>query len=174
MSDEKYPKRKNHRLKNFDYSAGYSYHAVFNVKDENVYLSRIVETTDESPAVILTACGKIVDGIIRNIESLYKGVIVETYTIMPKHVHLLVTITNDEQSKAKTSLSKIIRGIKSFTTKKIGNNIWQRLYYDTVIDNDKAFFEVYDYIKANPVEHLLFEKERLFRKNHCDENILPQ
>lgn len=159
MYDKVYPKRKNHRLKNFEYGAGYSYHAVMNVKKENVFLSKIVEAPDGDGVVILSDIGKTVDEMIKKTDNIYPGVTVDAYAIMPRHVHLLITIENDENGDGRAALTKIVAGIKSFVTKKYGEGIWQRSYYDTVLDNEKSFFAALNYINANPVEHINLEKQ---------------
>lgn len=159
MYDKVYPKRKNHRLQNFEYGAGYSYHAVMNVKKENVFLSKIVEDPDGDGVTILSDIGKTVDEMIKKTDNIYPGVTVDAYAIMPRHVHLLITIENDENGDARAALTKIVAGIKSFVTKKYGEGIWQRSYYDTVPDNEKSFFAALNYINANPVEHINLEKQ---------------
>ena len=42
--------------------------------------------------VTLSDCGKIVERAIQNIAIVYPSVLVESYVIMPNHVHLLLTI----------------------------------------------------------------------------------
>lgn len=159
MYDKVYPKRKNHRLQNFEYGAGYSYHAVMNVKKENVFLSKIVEGPDGDGVVILSDIGKTVDEMIKKADNIYPGVNVDAYAIMPRHIHLLITIEKDENSDGRVTLNKIVASIKSFVTKKYGEGIWQRSYYDTVLNNEKSFFAAIDYINANPVEHINLKKQ---------------
>lgn len=69
-----------------------------NVKKENVFLSKIVEGPDGDGVVILSDIGKTVDEMIKKTDNIYPVVAVDAYAIMPRHVHLLITVENDENS----------------------------------------------------------------------------
>lgn len=159
--NNKYPQRKSHRLKNFDYSSGYSYHVIINAcKSESIF-SKILLNDKRECEIKLTDIGNIIDKHIKEIEKCYKGVILESYVIMPNHIHILLSIIEaNQQHTEKITIIKIISALKSITTKKIGEKIWQKSFYDHVIDNDKEFFNTVNYIEGNPIEHLVKEENK--------------
>ena len=50
--------------------------------------------------VRLSEYGKIVDSAIRNIPVYYPAITVDSYTVMPNHIHLLLQINTDENGRA--------------------------------------------------------------------------
>lgn len=74
------------------------------------------------------------------------------YVIMPDHVHLLIT------PRQPTTISDIMRNLKSYTSKEIGaalsiqGPVWQRRFFDRVIRNEEQFRATLDYIHLNPVK----------------------
>ena len=100
MSKEKeLPRRKDLRLKNFDYSTPGAYFITICTHNRKCTLSRIVGAIHESPEIKLTNYGKIIDDIIQNIPERYKTII-DTYVIMPNHIHFIIIITDDEDLRA--------------------------------------------------------------------------
>jgi REP element-mobilizing transposase RayT len=104
----------------------------------------------------------------------------DTFVIMPDHVHGILTIMNDvgatgsvahktlkrepvvQISLKPESLGSIIGQYKSVVTKRIhkmglNNFQWQRNYYDRVIRNDAELFAIRKYILNNPVNHQINE-----------------
>ena len=53
----------------------------------------------ESPEIQLTDYGRIIDETIRNIPERYNAII-DRYVIMPNHIHLIIIITDNEESRA--------------------------------------------------------------------------
>ncbi len=73
------------------------------------------------------------------------------YVIMPDHVHLLVT-------SGGSSISDIMRNIKSFTSKQIREilgvkgAVWQSRFHDRIVRDETEFRAVLEYIHLNPVK----------------------
>ena len=84
---EEAAKRKNLRLKNYDYSTPGAYFITICTHNRKNTLSHIVGAIHESPETELTAYGNIVDKIIKNIPVNLKSTI-DRYVIMPNHFHL--------------------------------------------------------------------------------------
>ncbi len=102
---------------------------------------------------------------------------------MPDHIHAIIFLYPDEYatrqdgsskaptptdglSKAPTPTNKILPHIvstfKRFCNKEIGNNIFQRGFYDHIIRNRKDYDEHVKYIYENPMrwhEDELFKEE---------------
>ena len=82
---------------------------------------------------------------------------------MPDHVHLLILISGDENGRPMVApdengrpmvaptVSRIVQQLKGYVTKQIGESIWQKLFYDHVIRNDRDYEEHRAYIFENPM-----------------------
>ncbi len=163
MSKQVLPKRKNPRLKNYDYSLNGCYFVTFCVKDRKQIFGEIRKSDNEfcQPIVALSDKGKIVDKYINSISKVYKNVFVDNYVIMPDHVHLLISIEqpysneSNNQSDKKISVSTIIKSTKSLISKELNDSIWQKSFFDEIIDNEKAYEKATQYIDDNPVSWFL-------------------
>ena len=176
-NDELFPKRKNPRYSGYDYSEfGYYFLTVCaNERGEDVlcHISASAgDGEDGNGAIVeLTYAGEIVKGYIESITDEKNGVKVETYVIMPDHVHLVVSIrpTGDgpmwasaptgykkgtKSSIATGNISQVIRSMKILSSKKIGRSIWQRSFYDRVIRRDEDMDAIFRYIAQNPARWL--------------------
>lgn len=154
------PKRKHPRMKNFDYSENGLYFLTLCVKDKGKLLCSIVgRDVPDAPSVFLTEKGKIVEKYINSIKNTEK-VSVETYVIMPDHIHLLLFVDNPDGA-SRTSrpthslVSRTVSGFKRLCNKEIGENIWQASFYDHVIRNEKDYKTHFRYIEDNPTMWLL-------------------
>ncbi len=97
----------------------------------------------------LSAAGQIVDRAIRNIATIYDGVMVEKYVVMPDHVHMILTITGGRMISAPT-ISTIVGGMKRWASRQCGRPLWQKSFYDHVIRDDNGFLTRWNYIDTNP------------------------
>ena len=142
------PVRKHPRLKNYDYSQCGCYHITICVKDRKPVLSRVVLAMDTAhrPEIQLTPAGRVTEQYVGNIESVYAGVSLEKYVIMPNHIHLLLLLQPD----AGVSVPTIVRSLKRMINKRLGQSIWQDSYYDVVIRNDAMYRCEWAYIDNNP------------------------
>jgi putative transposase len=74
------------------------------------------------------------------------------YCIMPDHLHLLLSLTDEYPKK----LQDWISAFKRYTTKIIGESynvrpLWQKNFYDHVVRGEKSLVETARYIIHNPV-----------------------
>lgn len=97
------------------------------------------------PQEELTEEGKVVDFFIKRIEEIYDNIVIDEYVIMPNHIHLLLIIKKEDKT-----ISKVIQQFKGAVTKKIGYSIWQKLFYDHIIEDREEYFAIKQYIKNNP------------------------
>ena len=90
----------------------------------------------------------------------------DAYIVMPNHIHGILIINNKRVQNIEPlqnryqhilpgSLGSIIRGYKIGVTKWFGQNtnvekVWQRLFYDHIIKNDKSLNKIREYIINNP------------------------
>jgi len=148
-------KRKNTRLKEFDYSESNYYFITICMKNRNNFFSNIVN--NES---VLTKYGKTLDEIWNNLPNYY-NVELDYYIIMPDHFHGIIIIDNSKkakESKPTTNLSLVVGKFKSYSGKKIREQQpgddkfeWQKSFYDRIIRNEAELYNIRKYIQENPL-----------------------
>ena len=145
------PVRLRNRLEKFDYSQNGAYFITICTKDREKFLSEI---SPEDARVTLLPYGKIVESYLLNAPEIMK------YVIMPDHIHLIILLDGQQIPYGK-QVAKIIRSIKTLTTKTIGISIFQRSYYDHIIRNRQDFEHVWQYIDHNPHKWALTHSQHL-------------
>ncbi len=155
----KLPERKQIRLKDYDYGQNGAYFITVCIKDRKPILSKMFVGTGvlDCPKIQLLEFGKIVDKYVKQLNGFYDNVTVEKYVIMPDHIHLLLTVKNTigmsgTPSPTNNIISAWVSTLKRFVNKEIGQNIFQRSYYDHVIRNQQDFNEIWEYIESNPLK----------------------
>ena len=137
----------------YDYSSGGAYFLTICAKDRrNRFWENVGATIGRPQDVILSPNGKIVDEAIRNIPKIYPAIAVEQYVIMPDHVHLLLRVRADEYGRPMVAptMSRVVQQMKGYVTKRMGESVWQKLFYDHVIRNQMDYDEHVRYIYENP------------------------
>ena len=161
--EKELPKRKDIRLKNYDYSSPGAYFVTVCTHNRKCTLSRIVGAIHESPEIQLTEYGKIVDRLINTIPTQSLATI-DRYVIMPNHIHLIIMIADSEELRAiresplrgRSVISKIVGYIKMNTSKEIHNihgndTVWQRSFHDHIIRDKNDYEMISKYICENPI-----------------------
>ena len=170
----KISKRKNLRLKGYDYSSPNVYFITICSFDRKNLFGHIF-----NGVMRLNENGNIVRNEWLRTTIARDNVKLDKFVIMPNHIHGIVIIngkssrgvlqyapTNRLRSPSQT-IGAIIRGFKSTTTKQINilrktpkKPIWQRNYYEHIIRNEKDLNEICEYIINNPQKWDL-DKENL-------------
>jgi len=135
------------------------------------------------------AFGEVVDGAIRlneigdmvaewwsKLQRNFTGVEVDTWVIMPNHLHGIISIVGadprvralsnayeaEEGARAGAPLPRVIQWFKTMTTNRyirkvkqegqgrIAGRLWQRGYYEHIIRTEKALNAIREYIESNP------------------------
>lgn len=60
------------------------------------------------------------------------------------------------------TISRVIQQMKGYVSKQIGYSIWQKLFIDHIIRDERDYLEHYTYIENNPIK---WESDELFTKN---------
>ena len=151
------PKRKQIRLKEYDYSTDGAYFVTVCTKDKRHILSKICVGggIPDAPYIELTEKGEIVREQFEIMNHLYEDINVNHYVIMPNHIHFIIEISNGRSetpapTRANAIVPKYISTFKRFTNKKCGIELWQRSYYDHIIRNESDLIEKQNYILSNP------------------------
>lgn len=149
------PKRKPHRLPNFDYRTPGAYFITICTKDRKCILWDAVGASIARPHTPpLSGWGQVVDKAIRNIPIHYPAVSVDRYAVMPNHVHLLLQINTDADGRPMVAptISTVVQQFKGIVSKQIGHSIWQKLFHDHVIRNQADYMKIWEYIENNPLQ----------------------
>ena len=84
---EHLPRRKNIRLKDYDYSKEGMYFITICIKNRIELLGKITNN-----AIKLTKEGVIVEENIKMIEEIYSNIKIDEYIVMPNHIHIILLI----------------------------------------------------------------------------------
>ena len=151
-------KRKPTRLKEFDYNSVDLYFITICTENRRCILSRIVGTgVLDCPRIELTKYGEIADKYIKQLNEFYTHISIESYVIMPNHIHLLLFVKGGGQSRtpvptrANSVFSQFVSTFKRFCNKEYGENIWQARCNDHIIRDREDYEKHVKYICENPM-----------------------
>jgi len=139
-----YPKRKNPRLKAFDYSLPYIYFVtICSFEKRNIFID------DELNREVIKCLLEERDRL---------GLRIFVYCLMPNHIHFLI-----QPQKVGANISLFIKSFKSRTYKifrDLGFNgrIWQTRFYDHIVRKKENLSDIMKYILNNPVRKNISEK----------------
>lgn len=113
--------------------------------------------------VHLTREGNIVKNSLLEIPLHYKEAKIETYVIMPDHVHFIISVGchGEEPGGAcpaptiPRKVTSMIGSFKSGASRQCGRPLWQRSFYDHIIRGEHDYYEIWQYIENNPLRWLL-------------------
>ena len=155
---EEYANRKTPRLQGFDYNSAGAYFITICTQNRRCSLSRIVGTgVPDCPQVELTRYGEIAEKYINQLNDFYDHISVENYVIMPNHIHILLFVKENGQSRtpvptrSNSIFSQFVSTFKRFCNKEYGENIWQSRANDHIFRNREDYEEHMRYICENPM-----------------------
>lgn len=147
--DPEYHHRRAMRLNGYDYAQGGAYYVTICTHARACILSTITDGQ-----VGLTVAGQMVEKYWLSLPHHYQ-VEMDTYIIMPNHVHGIVVILQKQEK----SLFNLMRSFKSFSAKAInrarglqGVPVWQGRYYDHVVRDENDLNRIREYIAHNPLQ----------------------
>ena len=170
--------RKTTRLKGADYNRNQAVFLTICTKERRCVLSRIVGTgVLDGPQIELTKYGQIADKYIRQLNDFYDDLSVESYVIMPNHIHIMLWVKGAGNGPSRTPVtdgpsrtpvtdgpsrtpvptvqnsvpSRFVSTFKRFCNKEYGVNIWQYRSNDHIIRNRQDYDEHLRYIYENPI-----------------------
>ncbi len=109
------------------------------------------------PAPVLSQYGRIAEWAIQNISQHYSHATVDKYVIMPNHVHMIISLTNQSGrmiSAPTKAIPTIVGQMKRIVSQKAGFPIWQKSYHDHIIRGDAGYRRIWEYIDTNPAKWL--------------------
>ena len=152
--------RRSIRLKGYDYHQPGSYFITICTHTRVNVFGDITNDT-----MILNAIGNMVSEIWQQIPDRYSGVDIDSFVVMPNHIHGIVVIDGNgrPQRVAPTlSLPDIVHRFKSITTRRYADGVekldwppfagrlWQRNYYEHIVRDDTELNIIREYISCNP------------------------
>lgn len=102
--------------------------------------------------MILSDKGKVLERVLLRINEVYSYISLDTFVIMPNHVHMLISINGGPSGgTAPTAiLPRYVGTVKRLVNRDLGENIWQRSFYEHIVRNEKDYQEIWEYIVNNP------------------------
>jgi len=152
------PKRKQNRIKDYDYSMPGAYFiTVCTANREQILWNTVGEVINLPYYLMLSPVGKVVEQAVKQIEEHYEDVSIDKYCIMPDHIHFILHIHAAESGRMISSptVSTIVGQMKRWTSKQIGKPIWQKSFYDHGIRDERDYQEIWQYIDNNPLKYLI-------------------
>lgn len=151
MSMNNKPKRKQIRIKDYDYSTPGAYFITVCIADRKPILWNVGAATCRPN---LSKIGSVVETAILQIQEHYPMISVDKYCIMPDHIHMLLSINNDEDGRqvSAPTVSTVVGHMKRWVSIQVGQSIWQKSFIDRVIRSDKGYRAVLEYIENNPIK----------------------
>ncbi len=187
MGMNEFKNRKTTRLKGANYNRNGVVFLTICTKDRRCILSRIVGTgvpdgpckrpTDtpvgtgvpDGPQIELTQYGQIADKFINQLNDFYDDLSVESYVIMPNHIHIMLWVKGTKTGPSRTPVetgpsrtpvpttaqntitARFLSTFKRFCNKEYGINIWQYRSNDHIIRNRQDYEQHLRYIYENPL-----------------------
>ena len=164
MEKQKHPQRKDIRLRDYNYSSpGVYFVTICTAKRRNLFWQGAFDAVAYYDQTVGASCarpqnlplsnwGKIVLEQLEIWNDTYPSVSLNSYVIMPNHLHILVEITADENGRPQVAptLSQMIQQFKGAVTKRIGKPVWQKLFMEHVIRDNQDYVTRLNYIHQNP------------------------
>lgn len=149
------PNRKPNRLKKYDYSQKDAYFITICTKNRQKTLWNVGASfgrPKEFPQ--LSEYGTIIKNEISRIGEIYDNyVTIDKFVIMPNHIHMIILLHgNNGRPKVAPTLSRIMQQFKGSVTKQMGFSLWQKLYHDHIIRNEREYQKIWRYIDTNPLK----------------------
>ena len=153
------PKRKQTRLKGYDYSQSGAYFVTICTHTKKHLFGKIKNEKME-----LNKLGEIVNSEIQKIESRYSNIRIDKYVIMPNHIHMIVCNLESEGINPfptkKQDISKVVGKFKAGVTRIVGNafmhsedkRIWQSSFHDHIIRDKVDYDKIWEYIDTNVIK----------------------
>lgn len=138
-----------HRLRDHDYATPGYYFITFGT-DQGRYLFGTIEREDFLPS----PTGAALINLIRELPNDYPQIKIDSFAIMPNHVHLLIYLPIDQEPVSIPAIVRTIKGRATAIHRRITQDtsgLWHKGFHDTIVRNDQHLAEVRRYIAENPM-----------------------
>ena len=151
--------RKNIRFPGYDYSSRGNYYVTICTHGRLCLFGKT-----HNHKIHLNDAGTMIEDKIEKICKFNNNVKIDTYVVMPNHVHMIVVIEGKyKDDNELISLPIIVKNIKTLTTRYYINGVtqnnwqpfygklWQRSYHDHIIRDEHSLNRIRKYIIDNPI-----------------------
>ncbi len=145
------PQRRRLRLPQYDNAATGGYFVTICTQERRCLFGGIIDD-----AMLPNSLGRIVMSCWADLPNYYPNILLDSFILMPNHVHGLLFI--EEPFAPPADLSEIVRAFKSFSARRInecrnapGNAVWQRSYFERIVRDETALPKIREYILNNPL-----------------------
>jgi len=168
-NSDSHPK-KSLRLKEYDYSRLGAYFITICTYEKECIFGKV-----ENEYMLLNQFGKIVLEFWNNLPERYANIKLDSFVIMPNHVHGIIKIidtvgaihelplqtanTNQKTKRRRMLIPKVVGYFKMNSAKQINTirnstdiPVWQRNYYEHIIRNENKLNKIREYIHNNPLK----------------------
>jgi len=158
------PNRKSYRRPGWNYASEAWYFITVCVHERVCCLGEVIEAGLVDPYVRLSPTGKIVLSELMETQFLRPYMAIDTFVIMPNHIHLLIEIHTEPRSSQRpetqlnaNSISVIIGQWKAMSTARIRREVdenfaWHTRFYDSIVRDEVSLDRIRRYIQDNPKE----------------------
>lgn len=147
--------RKSIRLKNYNYNSNGYYFITICTAMRHPYLEQFKSEAEN---------------ILQLLPERFPGLSIDYYAFLHSHMHAIFILENAEKS-----LSEIIRTYKALVTKTTRiKPFWEWNYYEHIIRNEKALYEIRKYIQENPLKEKMDLNQIYSRINATATNKIAQ
>lgn len=115
------------------------------------------------PQVTLSKYGQILQVLLNSFNDYYDDKRIVNYIIMPNHLHLILQIEVEDNTKKTTQNATVpmtISTIKRLANQRAGTQLFQRSYHDRIIRNEIEYKKIWNYIDNNP---LMWHDDRYYK-----------
>jgi putative transposase len=145
------------RLECWDYSSNAVYFITFcTYRRKHVfgYVEPAVSCFDRAH-VSLNDAGRACAACIKGVPQFSPGVKVDSFVVMPNHVHLLLRVDGAMRGSYRSAVARAVGGLKASISKIIHQRgyvgpVWQTGFHDHICRNEADYRRIYSYIDTNP------------------------
>ena len=144
------------RLKDYDYRTPGDYFVTINVQDRATIFGEIIDGV-----IKISEIGAIVLSILEVVPYRYTGIQIESYCLMPDHIHIVIRIIPDPMkyiNQSDLTLCQVIAFFKYESARLVneylkqpGRRIWQRNYYEHIVRDEVDLTRIHQYMEENPL-----------------------
>ena len=188
-----FPKRKQLRLKDYDYSRNNAYFItictyhrahLFGEITAGDTLAGAGPSMSPPPrgAFRLNQTHEMLEKWLRELENKYEAATIDSHVVMPDHIHFLLFIEGASAPlpeilqwfKTQTT-NEYIKGVKRGDYPPFDKRVWQRSYYEHIVRSEQDLYETRTYIEENPsngpVSRQIVNSGRHFRRKSRGEKL---
>jgi len=139
-----HPSRKPNRMVGKNYNWNGAYFLTACTKERHCFFGQVQDGT-----MILSDIGRIAVETLANTEVIYPSVLLDSFVIMPNHVHLLVVLLSERHNP---TIQRLMQQWKGIVTKKAEFPLWQDRFDDRIVYGAAGFRKIKKYIENNPMQ----------------------